>query len=409
MDHDPSQFISFPPEICAQDEDSFANYTFLNRIPYIIRKIIDENEFEPDVVIALERLLDEVLHQTIVPFKEDPSDAGSTWQNCVQPYLGRTWFEVPFFFAEMYLYRQILETIGYFNLKPDQRIDPFFDQKQKGLTRAMAQTQYIGQLCDPGNYTHNALLDRFKTLLLENLWANRADLSQLSGIFNPNAEHFDLEDSCSILINDLSAVIEYAIGLDSNLKRVDLILDNSGMELIADLALADYLLSTHMAETVILHCKQDPVFVSDTTVRDVNVTIEALQTANSAKLNPWATRLSAWSKSGRLEIRDHPFWTLPFYFRDWPQSLLRDFSKSDLLISKGDANYRRLVDDRHWDFTTPISAVVNYLPAPCLALRVLKCEVLVGITAERLQALRTESDWMINGNYALIQFIDRNA
>ena len=399
------QSIPFPPEIRAQDKASFANYTFLHRVPHIIQQVIDDHQFEPKIKAALENLLADVLTQTILPLTEMGSESALIWQHCVTPYLGRTWFEVPFFFAEMYLYRRILEAVGYFTLSDTQGIDPFFHQKQKGLASAIAQTHSIEQLCDRTAPPRSFPLENLKALLLANLWSNRADLSQLSGLFNPTTTCVEVEDSKFLLINDLTSVVNYVSKFAPQMRRIDLILDNVGMELIADLALAEYFLRSDCANQVFLHCKQDPVFVSDATVKDVDLTIKALQAADSTLLNDWAQRLSTLIQVKQLVICDHAFWTLPFYFREMPESLQQDFSKSDLIISKGDANYRRLVDDRHWDFTTPIVDVVNYLPAPCLALRVLKCEVLVGINAEKLNTLNQEDNWMINGDYALIQFV----
>ncbi len=58
---------------------------------------------------------------------------------------------------------------------------------------------------------------------------------------------------------------------------VDLVMDNAGFELVADLALADFLLSAGLADRVRLRVKRHPWFVSDTTVRDVWWTIQQLE------------------------------------------------------------------------------------------------------------------------------------
>ena len=54
---------------------------------------------------------------------------------------------------------------------------------------------------------------------------------------------------------------------------------------------------------------------------------------------------------------------------EMPLELHRQLSTSYLVLSKGDANYRRLLGDRHWDFTTPFAQAVGSVPAPLLALR----------------------------------------
>merc|ERR1719336_644166 len=58
--------------------------------------------------------------------------------------------------------------------------------------------------------------------------------------------------------------------------HVHIIQDNTGRELMADLALIAYLLSTGLAGTVTLHLKLHPTFIGDTTMPDYNQAVEAL-------------------------------------------------------------------------------------------------------------------------------------
>ena len=110
------------------------------------------------------------------------------------------------------------------------------------------------------------------------LWGNKCDLS-LSG-----GEHISqktnimnsLEDlKPFILVNDMDRLWS----LLSNCKktrekesvtRVDIVLDNSGFELITDLVLADFLLSSKLATKIHFYGKTIPWFVSDTTLHDFN-------------------------------------------------------------------------------------------------------------------------------------------
>ncbi|MCZ7669259.1 MAG: damage-control phosphatase ARMT1 family protein [Chloroflexi bacterium] len=59
-------------------------------------------------------------------------------------------------------------------------------------------------------------------------------------------------------------------------NRIDLIADNAGFELAADLCLVDYLLKSETAVTVHLHLKAHPTFVSDALIKDVEATITFL-------------------------------------------------------------------------------------------------------------------------------------
>jgi hypothetical protein len=75
------------------------------------------------------------------------------------------------------------------------------------------------------------------------------------------------------------------------------------------------------------------------------------------------------------------------------------------VISKGDANYRRLAGDLDWPSTTPFADVVRYFPSPLLALRVLKAELALGLAPEQVLNLeKQDPSWKVNGNWAVIQF-----
>jgi hypothetical protein len=89
-----------------------------------------------------------------------------------------------------------------------------------------------------------------------------------------------------------------------------------------------------------------------------------------------------------------------------PPDLRQDLRKSNLIISKGDANYRRWLGDRSWSFTTPVHSVLNYLPAPFLAFRVLKSNVLLGLPDGVSQALdKKDPQWLTNGAWGVIQAV----
>jgi hypothetical protein len=88
-----------------------------------------------------------------------------------------------------------------------------------------------------------------------------------------------------------------------------------------------------------------------------------------------------------------------------PKHIHQELVESDLVISKGDANYRRLAGDLNWPPTTPFADVVRYFPSPLLALRVLKAELALGLTPEQVLNLESQDPkWKVNGNWAVIQF-----
>jgi hypothetical protein len=84
--------------------------------------------------------------------------------------------------------------------------------------------------------------------------------------------------------------------------------------------------------------------------------------------------------------------------------LCRELGQAALIVAKGDANYRRLLGDRHWAYTAPFEAIVGYMPAPLLAVRTLKSELAAGIApAQVARAAAADPDWLISGRWGVIQ------
>jgi hypothetical protein len=101
------------------------------------------------------------------------------------------------------------------------------------------------------------------------------------------------------------------------------------------------------------------------------------------------------------------FWTSALEMWLMPGSLRAELSKSEMMISKGDANYRRLLGDRHWPFATNFADVVGYAPAPLAALRTQKSEVAVGLEPGQAETVAGQDpDWLVNGRWGVIQFWD---
>jgi hypothetical protein len=209
-----------------------------------------------------------------------------------------------------------------------------------------------------------------------------------------------------LLVDDATAVTQL---LDEPVNQIDFILDNVGIELIGDLCLADYLLSVGHITAVQFHLKLHPTFVSDATVLDVEATVAYLRAADAPALQKAGERLTNYLVNGRLRLLSHPFWTSPHPLWQLPADLRQTLATSDLLISKGDANYRRALGDAPWPHTTPIRDIVSYLPAPALFLRTCKSEVLAGMAENQLEQLkqldRLEEDWLVNGRWGIIQLV----
>jgi hypothetical protein len=87
-----------------------------------------------------------------------------------------------------------------------------------------------------------------------------------------------------------------------------------------------------------------------------------------------------------------------------PPDLAADLAASSVVVVKGDLNYRRLVGDLRWPPTTPFAETTAYFPAPVVALRTLKSDVIVGLPGDVVSTLDAGSDdWRTSGRYGLVQ------
>jgi hypothetical protein len=142
-------------------------------------------------------------------------------------------------------------------------------------------------------------------------------------------------------------------------------------------------------------------------IKDVLHTTEFLAASNHEDVTLFAKRLQENIASERLILCEDYFWTSPLAFWEIPDTLKNDLSAANLIVIKGDANYRRLLGDRHWDFSTNFADIVSYFSVPIVALRTLKSEVVAGLKPEVIEELaKSDSDWLTNGQWGVIQFVE---
>ncbi|MCB9007943.1 MAG: protein-glutamate O-methyltransferase family protein [Ardenticatenaceae bacterium] len=379
-------------------DTQFTNHTVQNRLPGILMRILAENELPETAVSQLFILLDEIAEGEIQSLPDHLAPDLAAWEAAIEPHLGKTFLEVPWFFAETYFYRSIVAALDYFR----SGIDPYAQQKQTGLdTTQTATSALFAQLNQTIGQGWQA--DNFGQLLLTALWGNQADMSMWAAGDAAMPSHAgSAAQLAHLLVNDGTAVTHL---LSKPVNQIDFIIDNAGFELIGDLCLADYLLSVNQAATVQFHLKLHPTFVSDATVLDVESTVGYLRQQREAAVQIAGERLTNYLVNGRLRLLNHPFWTSPHPLWQMPPDLHQKLAASNLIISKGDANYRRALGDAPWPHTTPIQDIVSYLPTPTLFLRTCKSEVLAGVAHSRLQELDLEEDWLVNGRWGIIQLV----
>jgi hypothetical protein len=377
---------------------SFARATILERKPQIIRQVLADNACPPAVASALEDLRDEIASQPIQPLRETAADTALWNAELSANYPGRTWLEVPWYFAETYFYRRVLEATGYLQPGAGQGSDPF--QKPK---RAQIDNDIPRLATDWEPLSRLDVDTRFVALLHSSLWGNRADLSNFTVQVRARGGLATAAERHLILIDHTRRVRELFAG---GLGQVDFICDNAGSDLLSDLALADFLLRQGWAGEIHLHLKNQPFFVSDAMPADAHYTVEQLQTASAAGLRDLGARLAADLARGRMVFASDPFWTTFQMFRQMPAHLGQELAGAGLVLVKGDVNYRRLLDDRHWPHTARMEDICAYFPAPFVTLRTLKGEIMVGLQPGQAEALLAEDPtWLINGKRGILQLV----
>ncbi|EHC09668.1 damage-control phosphatase ARMT1 family protein [Fischerella thermalis] len=401
--------LPLPASLVGSEVGTFTEFTVTQRMPGIARRVIAENNFSLNINESLENLANQLPSGYLLPFEDDSGVDVGDWKKYLEPYKEQRWIDIPWFFAETYFYRLILNITNYFQSGEWQGVDPFHLQKSQGLktsldainTLCYQVTQWL-QESEKSGKTNQGVLT---TLLYFALWGNRVDLSLWSA-FESDRSNFDIENQkAHILVDDAGLVTELLV--TSACQRVDFVVDNAGFELICDLCLVDFLLGSGVIDQIKLHLKPHPTFVSDAMIKDVYDTVEFLAASNHQQVTNFAQRLQAYIASGKLILGDDYFWTSPLAFWEIPESLKQELADADLLLIKGDANYRRLLGDRHWDFTTNIADIVCYLPVPIVALRTLKSEVAVGLQPEVIEKVsKSDSDWLTNGQWGVVQFVN---
>lgn len=383
---------TLPPLLLTSEPDSFAQRTFQVRIPCIIEETIELNAFPEDIRGALEALRMEILDGEIRELREMTPDK-SYWDEVSRPYMGRTWLDVPWYWAETFFYRRMLEATRYFRPGRWHTVDPYAAKKQTEWRPEAAPQAADGVL----NGLPPEPEARFESLLHASLWGNRTDLS-----YNVAEQVGDVDDERSnLLVDDTRRVWEFLRQQPG--RCVAIIADNAGTELLIDLALVDFMLGQGLAKQIVLHLKPQPFFVSDAMVSDVETGLRALAGGGSAA-RVLGERVRKFIQDDRLKLYTHWSYATNLFYFQMPHDLRAELGAIDLVILKGDVNYRRLVGDVHWLPTTPFEQPTAYFPAPLVTLRTLKAELIVGLRpgqAERLQ--EQDPEWMVNGRRGLIQ------
>ncbi len=114
-------------------------------------------------------------------------------------------------------------------------------------------------------------------------------------------------------------------------------------------------------------------------IKDFHETIQIFQHSSYSNLKLLENRIQTAINLGKLSITTDLFWASSSHFCEMSKSLSEELSMYDLIILKGDVNYRRLLSDRDWPYTASIEEIIKYFPASTLILRTLKSQIMVNL------------------------------
>ena len=285
------------------------------------------------------------------------------WEDMPARVNGKRPSEAPFFDFEYWLYFRILSAVGF----AETGIDPFRLTKHRDLDKHLSWADAaLGKTTS------------FAEGLRLSLQANAHDLSQIS---KPGSNH------------------ELGMGLieiePSELRRLNIIADNFGGEFVGDLVLA--IIAAEQGIETVLHVKQLPMFVSDTTVEDVTILLDRVGSKSI-----FGQRLGAAVRVGTIRFASHPFWAAPQFFDRLPADELGTGS-GVLSVLKGDLNFRRAVGDVSVPIETPFETLAVRPTAPLLSLRSIKSYAVAGVLDWPDGASRT--DFPMDGSIVAVQHI----
>lgn len=425
-----SSLLTLPPVIRSNVPNTWAYDTMSRRIvEEILPRIYRDNQQYKEILLKLKdfensvRLGRDYILEDITDGEED----NEVWKDLISsiPMDERNWLDAPWLISEFYFYRRIVQIFDYFNTG----IDMFLDQKRNGLIDSIpfiAQTlPSVDQIIASGNPSAAIQLGLFTSL-----WGNKLDLSLWpkslsSNIPLENRNSNEVTQTAGsitttdqlllirrfILDDQSDEVIDHLLQspTEDKLKSdliVDIVVDNAGYELVSDFILAYILFSLNIVKKIRFHTKRHPTFVSDATTNDCLFTIDYLKGIQSEEsIRQFGMKLQELQQEGRIEFIDDFFWCQPIAFWDIPDRVIEKMKNSDLVIIKGDANYRRALGDRQWNYEIPSKEILSYWPVPFCALRTLKAELACGISLDKQQGIVKEDEkWLVSGKWGVIQF-----
>lgn len=427
---------SLPPPLTAKDPAGFAYKTVRERLAVILTRTMDTasndvatmgSEACDDmklVAARLTKLRDEIAaNKPLVALEDDFEDA-TVWNAVLDKYTANgkgnppRWYDAPWLYFETYFYRRIFGAF-YVSAKLKE-YDYFAKFKHEALDGSINAVRILidsAAASEHRDVAPAALRQATRRLVEISLWGNRCDLSLSCGAdASSQADALQKTDALRpfIISNDTDKLLEHLWKLrERNLggnkpTQLHCVMDNSGYELSSDLVLFDFLHVAGYVTGVTLHAKAIPYYVSDAMRRDVSWTLRKMQESQHESMRALAGRCQRRFADGAWSVQDDIFWTQPFDYAQMATrrpELYKTLQSADLVFFKGDVNYRKLVGDLEWDPSVPFKqALRGFEPTFLCTLRTVKSNTVAGVDRSVVREVAQRSpDWMITGEYAVIQ------
>jgi len=261
-------------------------------------------------------------------------------------------------------------------------------------------------------YTINDLVE---DSIIQTLNSNSYDLSQLPGMERQKMKSLKQD---TIGARDL---INYLLTSERGTERtVNYLVDNAGVEFFSDLVLGYLLLknSEYRIKEIIYHVNILPIFVSDVIENDLEYTFKIIkdymnqvQDDINEKENFFAAlrAIEDMFKEEKARINADFIWNMPTPYELISRKREIFENSSDLIIVKGDLNYRRLCGDKSYYYKKKIDNLTKYIKCPTLVVRSFKSNLVLDYSTKRYkQNTNEDKNWRTNGKYGVIKFMRKN-
>lgn len=402
---------------------------------------IQGTEFEDgkDVIEDLKKSLSSIESDAaLTPIPEDGSLAVKDFNDELETLGPISWHNSPWLYAENYIYRLINTCFSRRRTTFWKTYDVWAIQKTNALKSSKSViTELVQWYLEIDRKMHEDAVkgeENLEALMEEmiqvSLWGNSSDLLLLLHVSLSELQSRQGKKSRELFKkNVVDDDTEQVWGLLSSLRNggpdreIHVVLDNAGFEFLTDLIFVAYLLAANYASKIVLHGKDIPWFISDVTPRDLETTLSVLETADfsdpitqreTQSLKAFTSEIRGYFASGKLSYEAHPFWTTQHPYARLPDlapELFKQLAAAELVIFKGDLNYRKLVFDGLWPRTTTFQRALGPLGKEAvriLALRTSKSDVCVGLALGKEEELDPEAkgEWTRGGRYAVVSFCD---